>query len=46
LADSPPPAALQELLRPYKPDAMEAYTVGTFVNNVRNKGPQGVEPLA
>jgi putative SOS response-associated peptidase YedK len=40
------PDALQELLRPYSPAAMEAYRVSTFVNNARNKGPLCVEPLA
>jgi putative SOS response-associated peptidase YedK len=40
------PAVLQELLRPYAPKSMEAYPVSTFVNNVRNKGPQCVEALA
>jgi putative SOS response-associated peptidase YedK len=40
------PEALQALLRPYPPESMEAYPVNTFVHNVRNKGPQCVEPLA
>jgi putative SOS response-associated peptidase YedK len=40
------PTAVQALLRPYAPESMEAYPVGTFVNNLRNKGPQCVEPLA
>src|SRR5262249_24391772 len=40
------PAAVQALLHPYPPESMEAYPVRTFVNNVRNKGPQCVEPLA
>jgi putative SOS response-associated peptidase YedK len=40
------PDVLQELLRPYPPKSMEAYPVSTFVNNVRNTGPQCVEPLA
>jgi putative SOS response-associated peptidase YedK len=39
------PEALQALLRPYAPESMEVYPVSTFVNNVRNKGPQCVEPL-
>jgi hypothetical protein len=40
------PTAVQGLLRAYPPDAMEAYPVSTFVDKVRNKGPQCVEPLA
>jgi putative SOS response-associated peptidase YedK len=40
------PEALQALLRSYPPESMEAYPVSTFVNNVRNKGPQCVQPLA
>jgi putative SOS response-associated peptidase YedK len=40
------PDAVQALLRPFPPEAMEAYPVGTFVNNPRNQGPQCVEPLA
>jgi len=39
------PAALQALLHPFPPDSMEAYPVSTFVNNVRNRGPQCIEPL-
>jgi putative SOS response-associated peptidase YedK len=39
------PDVLQELLRPYPPKSMEAYPVSTFVNNVKNKGPQCVAPL-
>jgi putative SOS response-associated peptidase YedK len=37
---------LQELLRPCPLESMEAYPVSTFVNNVRNKGPQCVAQLA
>jgi putative SOS response-associated peptidase YedK len=40
------PAVLQELLRPYPAEAMEAYPVSPYVNNARNRGPQCVEPLA
>jgi putative SOS response-associated peptidase YedK len=34
------PAELAALLRPHPADAMEARTVGTFVNNARNEGPE------
>jgi putative SOS response-associated peptidase YedK len=37
------PRALQALLRPHPPEAMEAYPVTTFVNNPRNEGPRCVE---
>jgi putative SOS response-associated peptidase YedK len=39
------PDALQILLRPFPPERMDAYPVSTFVNNVRSKGPQCIEPL-
>jgi putative SOS response-associated peptidase YedK len=32
-------------LRPYPADAMEAYPVGTEVGNVRNDGPELIEPI-
>jgi putative SOS response-associated peptidase YedK len=35
---------LQALLRPYPADDMRAVPVSTYVNNVRNQGPQCVEP--
>ena len=35
--------ALTGLLRPYPGDDMEAYTVGTAVNNPRNDGPTLIE---
>lgn len=37
--------ALRELLVPAAPGALEAYPVATLVNNVRNNGPELVEPL-
>jgi putative SOS response-associated peptidase YedK len=40
------PDALQALLRPYPADDMRAVPVSTYVNNVRNQGPQCVEPVA
>ena len=39
------PDALKGLLVPAAPGRLEAYPVGTAVNNVRNNGPQLVEPL-
>jgi putative SOS response-associated peptidase YedK len=40
------PGPPQALSRPYPAEEMEAYPVSTFVNNVKNKGPECVEPLA
>lgn len=40
------PAQLQGLLVPAAPGRLEAYPVSTQVNNVRNNGPELVEPLA
>jgi putative SOS response-associated peptidase YedK len=37
--------ALRQLLVPAAPGALEAYPVATLVNNVRNNGPELVEPL-
>ncbi|RIK39457.1 MAG: hypothetical protein DCC55_18065 [Chloroflexi bacterium] len=37
---------LRHLLRPYPAEAMRAYPVSTFVNNVRNEGAQCIEALA
>jgi putative SOS response-associated peptidase YedK len=37
---------LRELLVPAAPGTLEAYPVATLVNNVRNNGPELVEPLA
>jgi putative SOS response-associated peptidase YedK len=39
------PDALKGLLVPAAPGRLEAYPVGTAVNNVRNNGPELVEPL-
>lgn len=39
------PALLQGLLVPAAPGRLEAYPVSTAVNNVRNNGPELVEPL-
>lgn len=40
------PEALQGLLVPAAPGRLEAYPVATLVNNVKNNGPELVEPLA
>jgi putative SOS response-associated peptidase YedK len=40
------PDGLRELLVPAAPGRLEAYPVSTQVNNVRNNGPELVEPLA
>lgn len=37
---------LQELLTPYPADRMKAIPVSTYVNNVRNQGPECIAPLA
>lgn len=39
------PGELGALLRPYPPDAMEAYPVSTLVNSPRNDSPACIEPL-
>jgi putative SOS response-associated peptidase YedK len=39
------PDALKGLLVPAAPGRLEAYPVGTAVNNVRNNGPELVDPL-
>jgi putative SOS response-associated peptidase YedK len=39
-------AALQSLLRPFPADQLTAYRVAALVNNVRNNGPELVQPLA
>lgn len=36
---------LSKLLRPFRPDEMTAYPVGTLVNNVRADKPECVQPL-
>ena len=36
---------LQRLLKPDSPKQMSAKPVSTFVNNVKNQGPECVEPL-
>ena len=38
------PGRLSRLLRPFHPDEMTAYPVGTLVNNVRNDSARCVEP--
>jgi len=38
--------ALQSLLRPYPPEEMSAYPVGTHVNNAANDGLECIEPLS
>ena len=46
LAPTPAPGRdLRELLVPAAPGALEAYPVATLVNNVRNNGPELVEPI-
>jgi len=35
----------KELLRPFPAERMRAYRVSTTVNNVRNSGPELVEPV-
>ena len=40
-----PPAEAQALLRPYDPEAMEAFPVSTRVNSPRNDDPDCVAPL-
>ena len=45
LAAGPPgPAGMDDLLRPYDADRMEAWPVGARVDNVRNDGPDLSEP--
>ena len=39
-------ASLQELLRPYPTEEMVAFPISTYVNNVRNSGPQCIELLS
>jgi putative SOS response-associated peptidase YedK len=39
-------ASLQDLLRPFPADLLFARRVSTYVNNVKNQGPQCVEPVA
>jgi putative SOS response-associated peptidase YedK len=39
------PAKLDQLLRPYDPTKMEAYTVSRFVNNPRNDSPECIRPI-
>ena len=48
LLASAPAAALDNLkiLVPAAPGRLEAYPVSTLVNNVKNNGPELVEPLA
>jgi putative SOS response-associated peptidase YedK len=41
-----PADALQGLLRPYRPDEMEAYPVSTLVNNPRHDAPECIERVA
>jgi putative SOS response-associated peptidase YedK len=43
--DSTDPAGLTELLLPYPAEALEAYPIGTRVNNPGNEGPGCLEPL-
>jgi putative SOS response-associated peptidase YedK len=40
------PAALEGLLRPYLPSAMDVYSVSTQVNSVRNNGAELIQRLA
>jgi len=42
--DDVPDAALQALLAPYPEEEMEAYPVSRAVNNVRNDGPECIQP--
>jgi putative SOS response-associated peptidase YedK len=39
------PDVLQELLRPYPSESMEAYPISTFANNPRNQGPECIKQL-
>jgi putative SOS response-associated peptidase YedK len=39
-------ASVQDLLRPYPGDLLFARRVSTYVNNVKNQGPQCIEPVA
>ena len=39
------PSTLQDVLRPYPGEEMEAYPVSTFVNNPAHESPKCVEPL-
>ena len=41
----PPPGDTLDLLVPAAPGRLEAYPVSTLVSNVRNNGPELVEPL-
>lgn len=40
------PAQLRVMLKPYPAEAMEAVPISTKVNNVKNEGPELVEPIA
>ena len=40
------PAQVREVLAPAAPGPLEAYPVRTLVNNVRNNGPELVDPEA
>ncbi len=40
------PAVLQGLLRPASPGRLEAYPVSSMVNDVRNNGPELLQPVA
>jgi putative SOS response-associated peptidase YedK len=39
------PDVLQELIRPYPSESMEAHPISTYVNNPRNQGPECIKPL-
>ena len=40
------PEYLQSLLEPAPDDVLEMYPISTRVNNVRNQGPELLEPVA
>ena len=45
LGEQTPPEALQSLLRPAPAELLDAYAVSPAVNNVRNEGPELLNPL-
>jgi putative SOS response-associated peptidase YedK len=42
---SVPGKGVQDLLKPYPPELLEAYPVSTFVNSPKNEGPECSEPV-
>ncbi len=39
------PETAQHVMRPFDSDRMDAHLVSTYVNNVRNQGPECIQPL-